>query len=84
MGGGARARRRRRQRLAWGSGSASGRTWRRAGARAVHPPAASAAIFIAVGPDEYYAAGTDVSVSFTPNTPGPEHAGIGTVEEGTL
>jgi hypothetical protein len=48
------------------------------------PPAASAAIFIAVGPDEYYAAGTDVSVSFTPNTPGPEHAGIGTVEEGTF
>jgi hypothetical protein len=25
-----------------------------------------------------------VSVSFTPNTPGPEHAGIGTVEEGTF
>jgi hypothetical protein len=48
------------------------------------PPAASAAIFIAAGPDEYYAAGTDVSVSFTPNTPGPEHAGIGTVEEGTF
>ena len=48
------------------------------------PPAASAAIFIAVGPDEYYAAGTDVSVAFTPNTPGPEHAGIGTVEEGTF
>jgi hypothetical protein len=48
------------------------------------PPAASAAIFIATGPDEYYAAGTDVSVSFTPNTPGPEHAGIGTVEEGTF
>jgi hypothetical protein len=48
------------------------------------PPAASAAIFIATGPDEFYAAGTDVSVSFTPNTPGPEHAGIGTVEEGTF
>ena len=42
------------------------------------------AIFIAVGPDEYYAAGTEVSVAFTPNTPGPEHAGIGTVEEGTF
>jgi hypothetical protein len=25
-----------------------------------------------------------VSVSFTPNGPGPEHAGIGTVEEGTF
>jgi hypothetical protein len=48
------------------------------------PPPASAAIFIETGPDEYYAAGTDVSVSFTPNTPGPEHAGIGTVEEGTF
>jgi hypothetical protein len=46
--------------------------------------ASSAAIFIATGPDEYYAAGTDVSVAFSPNTPGPEHAGIGTVEEGTF
>jgi hypothetical protein len=42
----------------------------------------SAAIFIAAGPDEYYAAGTGVSVKFSPNTPGPEFAGIGTVEEG--
>jgi hypothetical protein len=45
-------------------------------------PSYAGAIFIAVGPDEYYAAGTEVSVAFTPNTPGPEHAGIGTVEEG--
>jgi hypothetical protein len=44
----------------------------------------SGAIFIAAGPDEYYAAGGSVSVTFTPNTPGPEHAGIGTVEEGTF
>ena len=36
------------------------------------------------GPDEYYAAGNDVSVTFSPNTPGPEHAGLGTVEEGTF
>jgi len=42
----------------------------------------AAAIFIAVGPDEYYAAGTGVSVKFSPNGPGPESAGIGTVEEG--
>jgi hypothetical protein len=42
----------------------------------------AAAIFIAVGPDEYYAAGTGVSVKFTTNTPGPESVGIGTVEEG--
>jgi hypothetical protein len=48
------------------------------------PPGYAAAIFIATGPDEYYAAGTDVSVTFSPNTPGPEHAGIGTVEEGTF
>jgi hypothetical protein len=48
------------------------------------PPPASAAIFIATGPDEYYAAGTDVSVTFSPNTPGPQHAAIGTVEEGTF
>jgi len=42
----------------------------------------AAAIFIAVGPDEYYAAGTGVSVKFSPNASGPESAGIGTVEEG--
>ena len=47
-------------------------------------PSFEAAIFISTGPDEYYAAGTNVSVSFTPNTPGPEHAGIGTVEEGVF
>ena len=48
------------------------------------PPGFAAAIFIATGPDEYYAAGTDVAVTFAPNTPGPEHAGIGTVEEGVF
>jgi hypothetical protein len=42
----------------------------------------AAAIFIAVGPDEYYAAATGVSVKFSLNTPGPESVGIGTVEEG--
>jgi hypothetical protein len=47
-------------------------------------PAFEAAIFIATGPDEYYAAGTNVSVSFAPNTPGPGQAGIGTVEEGVF
>jgi len=48
------------------------------------PPAENfaVAIFIAVGPDEYYAAGSSVSVKFSPNTPGPQSAGIGTVEEG--
>jgi hypothetical protein len=47
-------------------------------------PNFAAAIFIAAGPDEYYAAGTDVRVRFSPNTPGPESAGIGTVEEGAF
>jgi hypothetical protein len=37
-----------------------------------------------VGPDEYYAAGSGVIVSFSPNTPGPPHAGIATVEEGAF
>jgi len=44
----------------------------------------SAAIFIATGPDEYYAAGNGVSVTFTPNTPGPPLAGLATVEEGVF
>ena len=49
--------------------------WRATAARTV--PSA-AAIFIATGPDEFYAAGNSVSVAFSPNTPGPERAGIGT------
>jgi len=44
----------------------------------------SAALFIAVGPDEFYTAGDNVTVTFSPNTPGPEHVGLGTVEEGTF
>jgi hypothetical protein len=47
-------------------------------------PLLSAAIFIATGPDEYYAAGNDVSVTFSPHTPGPPLAGLATVEEGTF
>jgi hypothetical protein len=42
----------------------------------------AAAIFIAAGPDEYFAAGTGVSVVFSPNTPGLPLAGLATVEEG--
>jgi hypothetical protein len=41
-------------------------------------------MFIAIGPDEYYAIGSGVSVSFAPNTPGPPLAGLATVEEGTI
>jgi hypothetical protein len=44
----------------------------------------SAAIFIATGPDEYFVAGSGVSVKFTPNTPGPEVDGLATVEEGAF
>jgi hypothetical protein len=44
----------------------------------------SAAIFIATGPDEFYAAGNGVTVTFSPNTPGPPFAGLATVEEGTF
>ena len=47
-------------------------------------PLLSSAIFIATGPDEYYVAGNDVSVTFSPNTPGPPLAGLATVEEGTF
>ena len=47
-------------------------------------PPLAAAIFIATGPDEYFAAGSGVKVTFSPNTPGPPLAGLGTVEEGTF
>jgi hypothetical protein len=40
------------------------------------------AIFIAAGPDEYFAAGSGVSVVFSPNTPGLPLAGLATVEDG--
>lgn len=40
-------------------------------------------IFISVGPDEYVIAGNDVQVTFSPNTPGPEIAGLASVEAGT-
>jgi len=40
------------------------------------------AIVISVGPDEYFVAGQDVQVTFTPNTPGPEIAGLARVETG--
>jgi hypothetical protein len=48
------------------------------------PQPTAAALFIAAGPDEYYAAGSGVKVTFSPNTPGPPFAGLGTVEEGTF
>ena len=45
-------------------------------------PALGYAIVISVGPDEYFVAGHDVQVTFTPNTPGPEIAGLARVEAG--
>jgi hypothetical protein len=48
------------------------------------PPPTAAAIFIATGPDEYFAAGNGVKVTFSPNTPGPPLAGLATVENGTF
>jgi hypothetical protein len=47
-------------------------------------PLPGAALFIATGPDEFFAAGCGVKVTFSPNTPGPPFAGLGTVEEGTF
>jgi hypothetical protein len=44
----------------------------------------SAAIFIAAGTNEFYAAGNGVKVLFTPTTPGPPQAGLATVEEGVF
>ena len=48
------------------------------------PQGPVAAIFIAAGPDEYFAAGSGVTVNFSPSTPGPPHVGLATVEEGAF
>jgi Domain of unknown function (DUF5597) len=42
------------------------------------------AIFINTAPGEYYVAGSDLKITFTPETPGPPIAGLGTVEEGSF
>jgi hypothetical protein len=47
-------------------------------------PTLGGAIFIATGPNEYIAAGFGVSVTFSPNTPGPPLVGLDTVEEGSF
>jgi hypothetical protein len=48
------------------------------------PPAA--VLLISTKPDEFYAAGCGVKITFAPNPniPGPPYAGLGTVEEGTF
>jgi hypothetical protein len=45
-------------------------------------PALGYAIVVSVGPNEYFIAGRDVQILFTPNTPGPEIAGLSNVETG--
>ena len=45
-------------------------------------PALGYAIVVSVGPSEYFIAGRDVQILFTPNTPGPEIAGLSKVETG--
>jgi hypothetical protein len=45
-------------------------------------PALGYAIVISVGPDEYFVAGLDVQVTFSPNTPEPEIAGLADAETG--
>jgi hypothetical protein len=42
------------------------------------------AIFIRIAPDQFYIAGSDLKITFTPDTPGPPLAGLGTVEEGSF
>jgi hypothetical protein len=46
------------------------------------PP--SAAIFIATGPEEFFAIGSGVKVTFSSSAPGLPLAGLATVEEGTF
>ena len=45
-------------------------------------PAPGYALVVAAGPGEYFVAGSDIQVTFTPRTPGPEIAGLATVEAG--
>ncbi len=45
-------------------------------------PAMGYGLFIATGPDEYVVAGSDIQVTFTPNTPGPDIAGLAEAETG--
>ena len=48
------------------------------------PPPPAAALFIATGPDEFYAAGVGVKVTFAPKTAELPYAGLASVEEGTF
>jgi len=50
------------------------------GAQAAAPDPAG--IFVAVAPDEFYLAGTGMSINFVPRTPGPPNTGFTTYEDG--
>ena len=50
----------------------------------IPPNTFAAGIFIATGPDEYFVTGLGINITFAPNTPGPSHAGLATVEEGSF
>lgn len=45
-------------------------------------PAFGYALVIGISPSEYYVAGADIQVTFTPNTPGAPIAGLARVESG--
>jgi hypothetical protein len=47
-------------------------------------PTLGYALVISVGPDEYFILGHEVQIIFTPNTPGPEIAGLARVETGNF
>ena len=51
-------------------------------APAVAPDVTGYGIFMATGPDEYFVAGNNLHITFTPNTPGPPIAGIARQENG--
>jgi len=55
---------------------------RRSGPQAPVLPAT--AILISTGPDEYYLIGDSINITFSPNGPGPQQVGLGTVEEGSF
>jgi beta-galactosidase GanA len=56
---------------AWSSGAKESKQWPRVGG-----------LIISMGPDEYVIAGTGIIVTFAPNSPGDELAGIVSIQEG--
>ncbi len=52
--------------------------------RGADAPTRGYGLVIAMGPDEYLVAGSDLQVAFSPATPGPAVAGLASVEEGTF